>query len=359
MTGFPEAMKVYNPILQQRQDVCDELAKMPFWSLLKTYMDGTLITSERKRKCNMDLIKIINCYNPTNQNNNVVQIFGLNNEGIDLPNTDKSTKFGDDDRLIKKYFTDVKVVKKKHLAKAYEKALEDETPENAQDIVSFICAHLVQSLLMIHKAIKDIPVEKIKNVINNDERNDQNVNKNTEKTDELENISTNEAQIEFNKLFGKKMIKLDATVQKYIIGMNTIMSEELFDEFKKARSIAEKRYITFIEKLLQKVEVHQKKNNAHNAKMLKMQTKTSIGNLKNKFKEAQSKTLNYKKEPSPVPHAVEIQVEMKTPTVELMSNGAEMEDVQKDVNEEKQYVAKGKERTRTLVQNVHARDDRK
>ncbi|TQE08881.1 hypothetical protein C1H46_005495 [Malus baccata] len=79
--------------------------------------------------------------------NDVVQIFGLNNKGIDMPNTDKSTKFGDDDHLIKKYFADVNVVKKKHLAEAYEKALLDKTPEGIQDIASLTCEHLVQSLL--------------------------------------------------------------------------------------------------------------------------------------------------------------------------------------------------------------------
>ena len=59
--------KVYKPVLQQRQDVCDELAKMSFWSLMKMYMDETLIMSERKKKSDMDLIKIINCYNPGDQ----------------------------------------------------------------------------------------------------------------------------------------------------------------------------------------------------------------------------------------------------------------------------------------------------
>ncbi|CAN6688001.1 unnamed protein product [Malus baccata var. baccata] len=96
-------MKVYKPMLRRRQDVCITLQRTPFWSLLKNYMDGTLITSERKRKSDLDLIKIINCYNPTTKNNDVVQIFGLNNEGINMRNIDKSTKFGDDDRLIKKY----------------------------------------------------------------------------------------------------------------------------------------------------------------------------------------------------------------------------------------------------------------
>ncbi|RXH87138.1 hypothetical protein DVH24_028638 [Malus domestica] len=104
MIRLAEAMKVYNPMLQLRQDVCND-AKTPFWSLLKTYMDGTLITSERKRKSDMDFIKIINCYNPTTQkfkfgrhkghgisSNDVAQIFGLNNEGINLPNTNKSRR---------------------------------------------------------------------------------------------------------------------------------------------------------------------------------------------------------------------------------------------------------------------------
>ncbi|RXH96825.1 hypothetical protein DVH24_009667 [Malus domestica] len=153
MTGFADAMKVYNPMLQRRQDVYDELAKTPFWSLLKTYMDGTLITSERKRKLDMDLIKIINCYNSKNQkfkfgchksqgisSDDVVQIFGLKNEGIDLPNTDKLTKFGDNDNLIKILFIDVKIVKKKFLAEAYKIALEDETPE-AHKILLHLYAH--------------------------------------------------------------------------------------------------------------------------------------------------------------------------------------------------------------------------
>ncbi|KAM1724619.1 hypothetical protein ACFX11_023049 [Malus domestica] len=122
------------------------------------------------------------------------------------------------------------------------------------------------------------------------------------------------------------MIKLDAIVQKHIIGMNTIISEELFDEFKKARSIAEKRYITFremmahamdasnreclilsqmnimlsseVEKLLQKVETKTSANILKINDYLKQ-----IGSLKKKLEKAQS----------------------KTPTVELMPNGAEME----------------------------------
>ncbi|KAM1134706.1 hypothetical protein ACFX19_044505 [Malus domestica] len=231
------------------------------------------------------------------------------------------------------------------------------------------------------------------------------------------------------------MIKLNTIVQKYIIRIDTIISEELFDEFKKVRSIDEKRYITFremtahamdaskreflildqtinmlnseVEKLLKKVEINQKNSNALDAEMLRMQTKTiantlkindhlkQIRSLERKLQEAQSKaaemepsqipylsaspqglldTLKDKKKPSPVPHAAEIQVHTKTPTVEPMSNVVEMEvektliaglilpiveHVQIDVNEGKQSVTERKEKTRTLVWNVCAKNDRK
>ena len=46
-------------MLQKHQDVGDELARMPFWSGLATYMDRTLIMLERKKKSDMDLVKII------------------------------------------------------------------------------------------------------------------------------------------------------------------------------------------------------------------------------------------------------------------------------------------------------------
>ncbi|KAB2632044.1 signal recognition particle subunit SRP68-like [Pyrus ussuriensis x Pyrus communis] len=345
-------------------------------------MDGTLIMSERKRKSDMDLIKIINCYNPKNQKFE----FGCHkSQGIsriDLSNINKSTKFGDDDRLIKKYFTDVKIVKKKHIAKAYEKALEKETPEDNRRMRKHDSRYHIFTrwdTSMIHKAIKEILVEKNQvpstqleeqsskekrhkkiakkckttdaeiaeahsknegqnmeniigldhNVINNDEGNDQNVNKNTGQTDEPENIRINETQTKFDKLFGEEMIRLDAI---------------LFNEFKKARSIAEKRYITLREMMAYAMDASNREclvlgqtnkmlndeiTNAHNAEMLKIQTKTSantlkindylkhIGSLKKKLKEAQSNA-----------------------------------DVQKNVNEGKQYATEGKEQTRTLVQNT-------
>ncbi|KAM1137492.1 hypothetical protein FF1_035448 [Malus domestica] len=160
MMGFADAMQLYKPTIQQRQDICDELAKTPFWSLLKVYMDDILITTDRKKKSGMDLIKIMQCYNSKEQkikfgdneakgitNDDVVQIFGLNNRGVELPNTDKSTKHGKEDPFVDKYFKHAKVVKRKQLIEAYEKSLLDQSPQGAKDTTSIICAHLIQSLL--------------------------------------------------------------------------------------------------------------------------------------------------------------------------------------------------------------------
>ncbi|KAM1751098.1 hypothetical protein FF1_009209 [Malus domestica] len=101
MIEFADAMKFYKSIYNNVKT--------------STYTDETMIMSKRKK------------------NDDVFQIFELNNKGIDLPNTDKFTKFGNDDHLIKKYFTDVKIVKKKHLAEAYKKSVKDKTPEGAKD----------------------------------------------------------------------------------------------------------------------------------------------------------------------------------------------------------------------------------
>lgn len=65
MAEFADVMKFYKSMLQQCQDIPDKLANTPFWSLLKMYMDGTLVMSKRK-KSDIDLIKIINRY-PKNQ----------------------------------------------------------------------------------------------------------------------------------------------------------------------------------------------------------------------------------------------------------------------------------------------------
>ncbi|KAM1702378.1 hypothetical protein COP2_028194 [Malus domestica] len=127
--GFANAMQLYRPMLQQRQDVINHLAETPFWSLIKFYMDDEIVATDRKKKSDMDLIKIIQCYDSKQQqfkfgdhepkaitSEDVVEIFGLNNQGVELPNTDKSTK-NMKDSFVKAYFAKQKIVKKRTLLK--------------------------------------------------------------------------------------------------------------------------------------------------------------------------------------------------------------------------------------------------
>ena len=157
--GFAKSIQVYKPMLQQRNDVCNHLGKTPFWSLIKFYMDDEIIATERKKKSDMDLIKIIQCYDSKQQkfkfgdheprgisSEDVAQIFGLNNQGVELPNTDKSTK-NMKDSFVKTYFANQKIVKKKDIFEAYQKSIQDEPPAGAKATASIICAHLLQSLL--------------------------------------------------------------------------------------------------------------------------------------------------------------------------------------------------------------------
>ncbi|KAM1205026.1 hypothetical protein ACFX2G_005979 [Malus domestica] len=157
--GFANAMQLYRPMLQQRQDVINHLAETPFWSLIKFYMDDEIVATDRKKKSDMDLIKIIQCYDSKQQqfkfgdhkpktitSEDVVEIFGLNNQRVELPNTDKSTK-NMNDSFVKAYFAKQKILKKKDIVEAYQKSVQDKTPEGAKATASIICVHLLQSLL--------------------------------------------------------------------------------------------------------------------------------------------------------------------------------------------------------------------
>ena len=136
MTGFSDSIEIYKPMLEERKDVCYELAKTPFWSLIKLYMDHILVVTQRKKKSDTDLIKFIKCYDSREQKfrfgdrdargitpDDVAVIFGLKNDGDELPNTDKSSKSGKEDRFLERYFHNVDRVKQKHLLEAYRKSI--------------------------------------------------------------------------------------------------------------------------------------------------------------------------------------------------------------------------------------------
>ncbi|CAN6558448.1 unnamed protein product [Malus baccata var. baccata] len=135
--GFANAMQLYRPMLQQCQDVINHLAETSFWSMIKFYMDDEIVATDRKKKSDMNLIKIIQCYDSKQQqfkfgdhepktitSEDVVEIFGLNNQGVELPNTDKSTK-NMKDSFVKAYFAKQKIVKKKDIVEAYQKSVQD------------------------------------------------------------------------------------------------------------------------------------------------------------------------------------------------------------------------------------------
>ena len=77
----------------------------------------------------------------------VALIFELNNDGVELPNTDKSSKSGKEDRFIEKYFHNVERVKQKHILQAYKKITRLPNSSRCKRYGSIICAHLIQSLL--------------------------------------------------------------------------------------------------------------------------------------------------------------------------------------------------------------------
>ncbi|RXH70824.1 hypothetical protein DVH24_015446 [Malus domestica] len=87
---FANSMELYKLMLEECKDVCDQLAKTRFWSLIKLYMDDHIIATQRKKKSDMDLRQ---CYDSKQQkfkfrdhkprgitSEDVTKIFGLNNK---------------------------------------------------------------------------------------------------------------------------------------------------------------------------------------------------------------------------------------------------------------------------------------
>ncbi|KAM1362820.1 hypothetical protein FF1_027766 [Malus domestica] len=99
------------------------------------------------------------------------------------------------------------------------------------------------------------------------------------------------------------MIKLDATVKKHIIDMDIAKSEELFNEFN-ANTLKINDYLNHIGVLKKKIE--EGKSNVVEIEP------SQILNLNASAQEL-PEDLQYKKKPSLVQNAVEIQVHSKTP----------------------------------------------
>ena len=143
-------METYKPMVEERKDVCEQLEKTPFWSLIKLYMDHFLVVTKKKNKFDTDWEQKFKFRDRDARGitpDDVAIIFGLNNDGVELPNTDKSSKSGKEDKFIEKYFHNVERVKQKHILQAYKKSLIYWALEGVRDTASIVCAHLIQSLL--------------------------------------------------------------------------------------------------------------------------------------------------------------------------------------------------------------------
>ncbi|KAM1262664.1 hypothetical protein ACFX13_028434 [Malus domestica] len=99
------------------------------------------------------------------------------------------------------------------------------------------------------------------------------------------------------------MIKLDATVKKHIIDMDIAKREELFNEFN-ANTLKINDYLNHIGVLKKKIEEGQ-------SNVVEMEP-SQILNLNASAQEL-PEDLQYKKKPSLVQNAAEIQVHSKTP----------------------------------------------
>ena len=100
----------------------------------------------------MDLIKIMQCYDSNQQkfkfgdhdpkaitSEDVVEIFGLNNQEVELPNTDKSTK-NMKDKFVKTYFAKQKIVKKRTLLKHIKNQSKTKLPKGQKILLQlYVC----------------------------------------------------------------------------------------------------------------------------------------------------------------------------------------------------------------------------
>ncbi|KAM0993500.1 hypothetical protein ACFX2A_009279 [Malus domestica] len=313
--GFANAMQLYRPMLQQRQDVINHLAETPFWSLIKFYMDDEIVATDRKKKSDMDLIKIIQCYDSKQQqfkfgdhepkaitSEDVVEIFGLNNQGVELPNTDKSTK-NMKDNFVKAYFAKQKI---------YWICLHTNLVETISGRENMIPAIGRWDITKIHKAIRDIRVEEIEigggipcseeptkehsninqeecNAIPYSQQNNESSKKKEKKTtgrkrkrtevgaEEDQSITITEAQSQFDQLYQEEFMKFDASYQKDFIGIDNTLGVEDFEKFKRCASMDQKRNI---EKLLQERLEDKQKISSMNTEMIQLQLNNTSASMK-------------------------------------------------------------------------------
>ncbi|KAM2454763.1 hypothetical protein PS1_014838 [Malus domestica] len=296
--GFANAMQLYRPMLQQRQDVINHLAETPFWSLIKFYMDDEIVATDRKKKSDKDLIKIIQCYDSKQQ-----QFKFEDHEPKAITTWSFITICGALDQISKYNWSKrVRDYLFKRINKSKKKRKNEEESATTSGctalILYWICLHtnLVETIsgrenmipsigrwdiTKIHKAIRDIRVEEIEvrtnnksipcseeptkehsninqeecNAIPYPQQNNESSKKKEKKTmgrkrkrtevgaEEDQSITITEAQLQFDQLYQEEFMKFDASYQKDFIGIDNTLSVEDFEKFKRCASMDQKRYL--------------------------------------------------------------------------------------------------------------------
>ncbi|KAM1382265.1 hypothetical protein ACFX2F_034749 [Malus domestica] len=327
--GFANAMQLYRPMLQQRQDVINHLAETPFWSLIKFYMDDEIVATDRKKKSDMDLIKIIQCYDSKQQRFK----FG-DHEPKAITTWSFITICGALDQISKyNWAKGVRDYLFKRINKSKKKRKNGEESATTSGctalILYWICLHtnLVETIsgrenmiptigrwdiTKIHKAIRDIRVEEIEigggipcseepirehsninqeecNAIPYPQQNNESSKKKEKKTpgrkrkrtevgaEEDQSITINEAQLQFDQLYQEEFMKFDASYQKDFFGIDNTLGVEDFEKFKRCASMDQKRNI---EKLLQERLEDKQKISSMNTEMIQLQLKNIAASMK-------------------------------------------------------------------------------
>ncbi|RXH84958.1 hypothetical protein DVH24_041726 [Malus domestica] len=261
-------MQLYRPMLQQRQDVINHLAETPFWSLIKFYMDDEIVATDRKKKSDMDLIKIIQCYD-SKQQQKYNWAKGVRDYLFKRINKSKKKRKNGEESATTSGCTALIL---------YWICLHTNLVETISGRENMIPAIGRWDITKIHKAIRDIQVEEIEigggipcseeptkehsninqeecNVIPYPQQNNESSKKKEKKTtgrkrkrtevgaEEDQSITITEAQSQFDQLYQEEFMKFDASYQKDFIGIDNTLGVEDFEKFKRCASMDQKRYL--------------------------------------------------------------------------------------------------------------------
>ncbi|CAN6718164.1 unnamed protein product [Malus baccata var. baccata] len=326
-------MQLYRPMLQQRQDVINHLAETPFWSLIKFYMDDEIVATDRKKKSDMDLIKIIQCYD-SKQQRKYNWAKGVRDYLFKRINKSKKKRKNGEESATTSGCTALIL---------YWICLHTNLVETISGRENMIPAIGRWDITKIHKAIRDIRVEEIEigggipcfeepirehsninqeecNVIPYPQQNNESSKKKEKKTpgrkrkrtevgaEEDQSITINEAQLQFDQLYQEEFMKFDASYQKDFFGIDNTLGVEEFENFKRCASMDQKRYLVLshmmiyaldnlhtdsivmnettgalnrnIEKLLQERLEDKQKISSMNTEMIQLQLKNTAASMK-------------------------------------------------------------------------------